>query len=234
MFEARSGFEAAPLKPGGPQTYGGPPAQRACRKRSGLLRVGSVQPAQAVRSFLHSVDDAGLLTRARAGDGAAFHAIFLRHGPSVRRFLGVLLRDETESDEATQETFVRAHQALGSLREPERLGKWLLGIARIVWLDHCGRQRRLARYPLHLQEDAPAPAADGRAMDAEASKVLAAALGKLSPERQAAVALRLDQGLGYNEIAEALGWPLHKVKNELHRARLAIRGELLDYLEGRP
>ena len=47
-----------------------------------------------------------------------------------------------------------------------------------------------------------------------------------------ALLLRLDHGLGYPGIAEALGWPLHKVKNEIHRARLAIRDDLVAYLGG--
>ena len=37
--------------------------------------------------------------------------IFHRHAPSVRRFVGDLLRDDAAADEATQETFVRALRA---------------------------------------------------------------------------------------------------------------------------
>ena len=181
-----------------------------------------------------SPDDAELLARARAQDGSAFRGLFLRHAPAVRRLLGVLFRDPAEADEATQETFVRAHAALGSLRDPERLRGWLLGIARIVWLDACARQRREERFPalLLVGERTTAPSPEGRALDAEADSVLAAALARLPPARRAAVVLRLDQGLGYAEIAQALDWPLHKVKNEIHRARLAIRDQLLAYLEG--
>ena len=44
--------------------------------------------------------------------------------------------------------------------------------------------------------------------------------------------MRLDHGLGYDEIASALGWNLQKVKNEIHRARLQLRVQLSGYLEG--
>ena len=184
-----------------------------------------------------SPGDAELLVRARAQDGAAFRALFLRHAPAVRRLLGGLFRVADDADEATQETFVRAHSALASLRDPARLRAWLLGIARIVWLDACERQRRAERFPaIHAvqavgeQELAPSP--EGDALEVEADCVLAKALARLSADRRTAVLLRLDQGLAYSEIALALDWPLHKVKNEIHRARLAIRDELQAYLAG--
>jgi RNA polymerase sigma-70 factor (ECF subfamily) len=194
-----------------------------------LLRVVSSEPS--------SPDDAELLARARRRDGAAFRALFLRHGPAVRRLLGALFRDAHAADEATQETFVRAHSALGSVREGSRLRGWLLGIARIVWLDEAERLRRETRVPAALMvrpagEEPMSPSAESSYLDAEADQALAAALARLAPQRRTALLLRLDQGLAYDEIAQVLRWPLHKVKNEIHRARLAIRDELLAYLQG--
>ncbi len=181
-------------------------------------------------------DDAELFARARAGDAAAFRAVFLRHGPAVRRLLAGLFRDAHAADEATQETFVRAHGALGSLRDAGRLRSWLFGIARIVWLDEAERRRLEARVPqlVDAGQAPPAPSAESGFLAAEADRALAEALAGLSSERRTALLLRLDQGLGYAEIGAALSWPLHKVKNEIHRARLAIRDELLAYLRGAP
>src|SRR5512140_1589606 len=76
-----------------------------------------------------------LLRRARTGDPAAFRLLFERHSPAVWRFLKDSFRDEASADEATQETFVRAHGRLGTLRDEDRLASWLLGIARLVFLE---------------------------------------------------------------------------------------------------
>src|SRR4029079_1637072 len=58
---------------------------------------------------------------------------------------------------------------------------------------------------------------------------------RLPPPRRAALLLRIDQDLDYPEIAEVMGWALHKVKNEIHRARIAIRSALRgDLARGRP
>ena len=66
----------------------------------------------------------------------------------------------------------------------------------------------------------------------EADRLLDGALQILSAERRAALLMRIDHGLAYEEIAAALGWKLQKVKNEIHRARLQLRERLAGYLEG--
>src|SRR3954466_7863549 len=80
--------------------------------------------------------------RARAGESEAFRMIFERHAPAVRRFLGDLFRDGSAADEATQETFVRAHARIRTLEEGDRLSSWLLGIARRVFLEQLRKRRR--------------------------------------------------------------------------------------------
>lgn len=185
---------------------------------------------------LPGLEDAELVRRSREGDDEAFHMLFVRHSPAVRRFLGGALRDGPAADDALQETFARAHRKLGALRETSRVRSWLLGVARIVALDERTAARRA---PLVDEADLPRaePDPDGtpeeKLLSAEAEAVLAAELESLSSPRRAVLLLRLDHDLGYPEIAEAMGWPLHKVKNEIHRARLSIRARLLDYLGGK-
>ena len=159
--------------------------------------------------------------------------IFQRHGPAVRRFLRGALRDAVDADEAVQDTFVRAHAALQTLKDEGRLRSWLLGIARIVALDaHSLRRREASREDAHARagvlELDPTP--EAHLLDAEAGRVLAAELDALAPQRRAALLLRVDHDLGYPEIAQAMGWSLQKVKNEIHRARLQIRQRILRYL----
>jgi RNA polymerase sigma-70 factor, ECF subfamily len=174
-----------------------------------------------------------LVDRARRGEAEAFRVIFERHAPSVRRFLGDLLRDDAAADEATQETFVRAHARLRTLRDDERLGGFLLGIARMVSME---QMRKWRRDPVPLPDEEPrepdrAPSPELLLLAGEADRVLDGALQVLAPERRAALLMRVDHGLPYEDIAEALGWNLQKVKNEIHRARLQLRERLAGYLE---
>ncbi len=183
--------------------------------------------------------DEPLVVRARTGDGAAFRALFDRHSPGVRRYLGDLLRDEAAADDATQETFVRAYHRLLSLREIGRVQTWLFGIARNVFLEQY-RARKEQRRALpegegeggtdELVDSAPTP--DVVLLGQEAARVLAEALTFVGEPRKSALLLRLDHGLSYEDIAEVMGWSVAKVKNEIHRARLQLRPQLARYLGG--
>jgi RNA polymerase sigma-70 factor (ECF subfamily) len=175
--------------------------------------------------------EARQLARARQGDPLAFRALFEQHAPGVWRFLRDLFRDDAAADEATQETFVRAHRRLGALRDETRLASWLLGIARHVYLE--SRRPRGPHWDIAAEENEPLleamlpnPSPEDLLLDRELAGLLTQALGELREERRAALLLRIDHGLAYEEIAQVMGWSLPKVKTELHRARLQLRERL--------
>lgn len=164
-----------------------------------------------------------------------FRAVYDEHARSVRRFLGDLLRDDAGADEATQETFVRAHARLGTLREGDKVLPWLFGIARNVFYEELrARKRHLRSLDDEERDEEPstAPSPEGMLLGAEADAKLAEALAELGEDRRAALVLRIDHGLDYDEIAEVMGWPMSKVKNEIHRARLVLRTRLSKYVGG--
>src|SRR6478735_9084465 len=107
---------------------------------AGKLAASAVEETAAVVSA-PSVEEA-LVRRAATGDPQAFRRLFERYAPRVRRFLFDLLRDDTAADEAVQETFVRAHARLGSLRQSDRLMPWLFAIARFVFQEQLRARRR--------------------------------------------------------------------------------------------
>lgn len=177
--------------------------------------------------------DAALVQRAQAGESAAFKALFERHVVLVHRFLKDLLRHDASADDATQETFTRAHVQLSKLLERDRFRPWVLGIARNVAFE----SRRLKAHASLDDEDEsvpdaviPSPNPEAVLLDKELEGHFEEGLALLSPHRRAALLMRLDHGLSYDEIALAMGWTLPMVKNEIHRARLALRQHLLPHL----
>jgi RNA polymerase sigma-70 factor (ECF subfamily) len=192
--------------------------------------IALVAPAEPRPVALESV----LVARARGGDPQAFRALFERHAPPIRRFLRDLLRDAEAADEATQETFVRAFRGLAAVRDPDRLAPWLFGIARHVFHEQLRARKGMA---LPAPDEAPepvdsAPTPEMLLLHREAGGLLERALAELSEERRAALLLRIDHGLEYEEIREVTGWSLAKVKNEIHRARLELRARLAKYVGG--
>jgi len=183
--------------------------------------------------------DEALVGRAQNGENAAFRALFERHVVSVRRFLRDLLRDAHAADDSTQESFARAHAQLPKLTERDRFKPWLLGIARNVAYE----SRRVRVHDVFDTDtdgdegdvpDAviPSPNPEALLLNRELEAHFNQALSSLSENRRAALLMRLDHGLSYDDIAAALGWSIPTVKNEIHRARLKLRSLLSPHLGG--
>lgn len=180
--------------------------------------------------------DEALVRRAQAGESAAFRVLFERHVVAVRRFLRDLVREPHAADDATQESFARAHAELDKLSDADRFKPWMLGIARNVAFE---TRRVRVHEPLDDDDEGipdaviPSPSPEAALLDQELEQHFSEALGQLSAKRRAALLLRLDHGLSYEEIAQTFGWTLPTVKNEIHRARLKLRAALVPHLGGR-
>ncbi len=177
--------------------------------------------------------EAALVERARRDEPGAFRELFHLHAPRVWRFLRDLLGTAAAADEATQEAFVRAHAALTAGAPVERLAPWLFGIARNVAREHRRADQRTVPMADPVDDDAPSVAPDPESLlsGRQADDALARALDALADDRRAALLLRIDHDLAYDDIAAALAWPLARVKNEIHRARLQLRAALTQHLD---
>jgi RNA polymerase sigma-70 factor (ECF subfamily) len=179
------------------------------------------------------VDDAALLLRLRAGGAGAFEELVITY---QHRVFGVALRmlgSRAEAEDVAQETFLRAHRALGEFRGEARLGTWLYAIASRLCLNRLASgQRRHERRDEDALATAPAEGGDpAAALDrSELSAALQEAIAALPEERRIVVVLRDLEGLAYEEIAEALGLELNTVRSRLHRARLDLKAKLERWL----
>ncbi len=157
----------------------------------------------------------------------------------MQRFLRDLLGCPTTAADATQETFVRAFRKVDGLPPDTRLAPWVFGIARNVSLEIRKARGRAGRVITGAAPEDAERIADPRArspetqlLDRESLEVIDRALDRLPEERRAALLLRLDHGLAYEEIARALGWSLAKTKVEIFRAREVLRATLDEYRGG--
>jgi RNA polymerase sigma-70 factor (ECF subfamily) len=161
--------------------------------------------------------------------------LYAAHSAAICRFLKDLLGDATLAADATQETFARAFRRLETLREDQKRLPWLFGIARNVSLEYR-KARRVARDRMGPDDALESAAFGGKSPEAllmghQAARVVGRALADLPEARRAALLLRLDHGLPYDEIAAALGWTVAKAKVEVFRARETLR-EVLERHEG--
>jgi RNA polymerase sigma-70 factor (ECF subfamily) len=77
-----------------------------------------------------------IIRRVTTGDLQAFDAIVEAHEGAVFAFFAGNLSDHRTAEDLTQETFVAAYRSLASLQDAEKMGGWLLSIARNKLMTH--------------------------------------------------------------------------------------------------
>lgn len=115
------------------------------RWRRGASPDGDSLPASARHDGgrVPSAVLAGLVARAKNGDGEAFGQLYDRYVEEVYAFVAARLHDREATEDMTQTIFVRALQSLPSCRDNAAFAGWLFAIARNVITDsyRAGRFR---------------------------------------------------------------------------------------------
>ncbi len=177
-------------------------------------------PSPAAIGFTDG-DEAEDLAAARAGDHAAFGRLYDRHAAVVlslcRRF------SQSEADDATQETFLRAHRLLDKVNDPGSLRPWLYAIARRVCSERVrAAQRRRKHEGAHAMsrsETAAVAAAAETVEHDEQLDRLDGALEKLDDRERLAIHLYYLEADPVRAAASALGLSRSGYYKLLSRAR---------------
>ncbi len=171
--------------------------------------------------------DEELLAAAAKGSERAFGILVDRHQQAVRAFLRRVAVNRDEADDLAQETFLSAWSSAGSFRGGSAVRSWLMGIA---WRKAKSAARSLFRGMARdgaYEQRALLEREEGAGIEDRLS--LQKALGGLSLEQRAAVALCLASDFSHGDAAEALGLPLGTVKSHVARGR----AKLVEALGGR-
>lgn len=159
-----------------------------------------------------------VIDRWRTGDRDAFEEVVDRYGLQLLRTARLILRDEALAEDAIQETFLRAWQGIGSLRD-EDPGPWL---NRIATNESISAYRRRHRFQA-LAERFGRLARDRSDASSEARLDLARALDRLTLEQRAAIALHYYQDLSVEESARVLKVPVDTMKSRLKTGLRRLR-----------
>jgi RNA polymerase sigma-70 factor, ECF subfamily len=147
------------------------------------------------------------------------------HFPRLIRLAGLITRDADQAQDAVQAALERAWRKRGDVKDPARFRPW---IDRIVAREAIRLTRGSGpaallrrdsddwiRYPSTLPEPSEIV-------------VLRAALGRLSPDHRAVIALHLYEGYSVEETARVLEVPFDTVRSRLRAARKRLRRELAE------
>ena len=145
--------------------------------------------------------------------------LYRRYAPDVHRFVFWLSGDRHTAEDITSETFVRAWAGAEDLRM-ETVKAYLITIARNLYLHQRRRSGRHTELDEALVDPSPSP--EAHAERREEWRTVRMALERLPEVDRAALLMRADLDLPYEEIARALGLSLSAAKVKVHRARLRM------------
>lgn len=174
----------------------------------------------------HPRPDEALMEEVRAGNLAAFEALYDRHHRRVFTFLLRSLGERRAAEDLLQETFLRVFAHREEYRPTAAFKAWLFTIARNLLVDQL-RQRSGSR-DLESVENLEAVADPGATplQQAEARELgerLQAAVLRLPPSQREVLLLSRFVGLSDAEIADIIGGPPGAVRVTLHRALRRVR-----------
>ena len=164
-------------------------------------------------------------------------AVLVPFRVQVQRHILAMVRDTGEAEELTQDTYARALERIGQLRDPQAALAWLYRIATTIALDRI-RQRRPTTVPLDTvtpagdvaeqaaEHQRPPTLLEDALESSEMSECVQAYLAALPDDYRVAILLHDAHGLSNPEIAELLGCTLATAKIRVHRARARLRQTL--------
>jgi RNA polymerase sigma-70 factor (ECF subfamily) len=193
---------------------------------------------------LATLTDQEVVVLARDGREAAYRELIRRYERPVFSLVLRMVRDRQLAEDLSQETFIKALNAIGSYRPEFKFSSWIFKIANNAAIDHL-RRRELDTLSLDGAPHAATPEEiEATALQVgdkgetpleelearELGSAIERAIAQLRPEYRACILLRHVEGLAYEEIAQSLDLPLGTVKTYIHRARHELR-DLLAHLK---
>ena len=173
------------------------------------------------------------------GEAALYTDLVERYRGRLINYLNRFLGNVHESEELSQEVFLRVYRALDRYNPKYRFSTWLFRVAKNAAIDLI-RKRRLKLVPMQRV------GVDGQAQErefeseerdpyrtlrnVERRQAIGAAIDGLKEEYRELIQLRHFAEMTYEEIAEFKGMPLGTVKNKLFRGRRMLKARLADYL----
>jgi RNA polymerase sigma-70 factor, ECF subfamily len=181
---------------------------------------------------LQHARDRALVEQAREGNHEAFNQLVVVYQDYLFALVVRVVNDREAAADAVQEAFFSAYRNLDRFRG-DSFRSWLTRIALNAATDVLRARKRRPADPFPEWEDEawqpPAPESESperQALLRNRSRLLSAALQKISNDQRTAIVLYDVEGYDYQEIADMTGVSLGTVKSRIHRGRLALRDVL--------
>jgi len=168
-----------------------------------------------------------------------FHRLYEIYSRKILNYLYRMTGSREEAEDLAQDTFVLAFKKLDSLKDPTKFQSWLFRIGQNnVYQKYRGKKPQLESIDREesaelsdLQKSATPPKSpEDSVLSEELERLIEDAIAELPEKYRAVFVLSAVQRLSYLEISEIVDRSLASVKSDIHRARVAVRDRVKDYL----
>lgn len=182
-------------------------------------------------------DDAAIIRRVRSGERDAYAELVRQYHARVIGLCRSLLGNTHDAEDAAQEAFFKAYEALDSFRENASFYTWIYRIASNYCLSLLRTKARRPSQSLDALLETKkaeltrffAAVPDPRSAF-EARELLDKVLSAIRPNYRLVLTLREQDGLSYEEIAAVTESSVDSVKAQLRRARDEAQEKLRHFL----
>lgn len=136
----------------------------------------------------------------------------------VHKFIISKVKDLSLADDLLQESFIKIHTKLYTLKDESKMKSWVFSIARNTIMDYF----KTSKPHLETDEELAADEVDGLPLDHTVEDCLKQILQNMEKKYREPIYLHDIKGLKQNEVAEQLGLPLPTVKSQIQRGRKQI------------
>lgn len=189
-------------------------------------------------------NDVDVVRSVLQGDQDAYRFLVDKYKQAVYSVVLSRVHDETEAQDLTQESFIRAYMNIESLKDMAKFGQWISGIARNVagkWLERTKRHESLEGL-IEMGADidtntspfqwvASVGGVDETLQKEQMRQMLWKGIYELPEVSQNVLLLSYMREMNRKKIAEFLGISEAAVRNRLHKSRKQLKKEMLKMLE---
>ena len=197
-------------------------------------------------------EDREYVERVLAGEPEVFEQLVRKYNRLGGAIAYGVLSDFHLAEDVVQDAFIRAFEALDSLKEPGRFRVWFAGIVKRRSIDVLRQRKNPRRRTVSLEagtaeggsslgstvssdsrrsDQSPDDSQLATAVHAERRRQVLECISGLDENDRIIVSLKHMEGLSYREIAELMETSVSAVESRLFRARKVLRKKLAAVLK---
>ena len=185
--------------------------------------------------------DWALVQQVQGGDVAAFDKLVQKYREPIFAVIYNMTSNREDASDLTQDTFIKAFQAIGRFKGKSSFFTWIYRIAintAMSFLKKRSRRRYISYENMHdevsdseiFEHLTAKTRTEKGALVQELQEKLNDALQRLSPKHRTVVVLHEIEGLGHAEIAAITQTSIGTVRSRLHYAKQQLQNYLQDYI----